>query len=408
MNAWNCRLKGYDIIWMLYYSAIFLFSCAIDNAQMALTIFLTVICVMKQVILFDGRVKIARIYDNSFWYGIFFLFVLCSRFWSTTEGIEYINLFTTLIQIVALLLCMDWEIRSLEKAIIHIRCFCYASFLFSLVVVLTSSPSTYNTLDFGMVTGMHRNITGYLLMMAACFDLFLASKVYKSYRKWFYMMAVLSIVVSVLSGSRKIIIGYAIMLICWLITQNNIHRGLKNCLLIVGSLLVLILLMYQIPYIQEAFGFRLMAIFDDSIVDGSINARNRAKELALFHFSANPILGKGWNAVASSYGEFYSRNSGIYAHNNYLEIAADFGIVGVILYYIKFLRTLLNCIKTYKRNSVMRLGVICFATILVLDWAQVTYMYLYLMIVYSILFKLTMYARSGEKEIEESANSNCL
>ena len=125
-------------------------------------------------------------------------------------------------------------------------------------------------------------------------------------------------------------------------------------------------------------------------------ARNRARLLALELFRAKPVLGNGWNAVVSMYGYYFGRSGGIYAHNNYLEVAADFGIVGLVLFYWKYVKNIIYSFKGYKRSTLLRFSCICLATILVLDWGQVTYLYLYEMIIYAILFKFIQYIRKEE------------
>ena len=396
MNAWNRKLTLIDKVWLIYYAMIFIFSCAINNAQMMSTICIFGICCLRQLRKRRGKVPKIKASDNAFWYGLFYVFVVLSWLWTSGVGKTYSNMITTLIQILVFLVCLDLSIQDLDTAIVHVRCYCYASLLFALVLLLTSPPSTYNSLEFGGITGMHRNTSGYLMMMATYFDLFVMTKVSRRKKKTYLLMAVISFITSLLSGSRKIIVGYAIMLIAWSIMQKNIKKSLKILLLVVGGAIVLIPIAYQISYIQNAFGLRMAAVFDDSIADGSIEARNRARLLALELFRAKPVLGNGWNAVVSMYGYYFGRSGGIYAHNNYLEVAADFGIVGLVLFYWKYVKNIIYSFKGYKRSTLLRFSCICLATILVLDWGQVTYLYLYEMIIYAILFKFIQYIRKEE------------
>lgn len=397
MDAWNRKLTSIDKVWLIYYTLIFIFSCAVNNAQMMLTICIFGICCLKQLQKRRGKVQQIKISDNAFWYGLFYIFVVLSWLWSSDAGKTHSNMITTLIQILVFFVCLDWSIQDLDTAIVHVRCYCYASLIFALALLLTSPPSTYNSLEFGGITGMHRNTSGYLMMMAMYFDLFVMTKVSRRKKKTYLLMAVISFITSLLSGSRKIIVGYGIMLIGWIVMQKNVKKSLKILLLVVGGAVVLIPIAYQIPYIQNAFGSRMAAVFDDSIADGSIEARNRARLLAMELFGTKPVLGHGWNAVVSTYGYYFGRSGGIYAHNNYLEVAADFGIIGLALFYWKYIKDIIYLFKGYKKSTLLRFSFICLGTILVLDWGQVTYLYLYEMIIYAILFKFIQYIRKEER-----------
>lgn len=379
------KLRGFDLIWLLYYIIIYTFNCAFDNMQMFSTILLFGATFFWIVV--KRNCHFRKISNKScfFWYGLFFSFVSISYFWSFLGGIKHSNMITNLIQPLVFLFCVDQYVLGKREVRILQKVFAYSTLFFALVVLITSPLFTYSTLEFGSFTGMHRNTTGYVLMFACFFDMYLASK-YKN--KLYYLGSSCCFVVSLLTGSRKIIIGYLIGAILWAILQKKMMKSVRYLLILVLVILILVPIAYQIPYIQSAFGERLLAIFDTSIVDGSVDARTRGKELGMLLIKQSPLIGKGWNAVVAIYGKYYGTDLSIYSHNNYVEVGACFGFIGLVLFYWKFIYNFIVSFKSRNQVAMFKFLTICFATLLVLDWGQITYLYLYMISIFAILFKM--------------------
>jgi O-antigen ligase len=83
----------------------------------------------------------------------------------------------------------------------------------------------------------------------------------------------------------------------------------------------------------------------------------------------NPILGNG----AAQMGVF--NENGSYAHDNYAEILADFGLVGFILYYSLHLSLLVKALRRGIRNisPIHARAVVFLFAILLLDIGLVSY-----------------------------------
>lgn len=393
------KLQFIDWVWLIYNIIIFSFNVAFDNVQMISTILLFLISFI--CLCFKGNTiqfHIFRWEDCSVWYGIFFLFVLFSYFWSSSLGRSQINMLTTLIQIFVFILCLDWYVKSKREVDILLNWFCISSVCFAFVILLTTNPSDYNSLEFGSFTGQHRNASGYILMFACFANLFNG---WKRRERIYYFFSIVCIIVSLLSGSRKIIFGYLIAIVLWVYFQDNVKKVIKYSLLIIVVLSILIPVLYQIPYVRDTFGERLLAILDNSIEDGSVLARERAQTLARVLFKQSPIWGNGWNAVSANYATYWDRKMTIYAHNNYLELAADFGIIGVGLFYVRLFRNLFRCYLRAKVNSEYKFLFIGMSVILVLDYGQVTFSYLFLIWIFVFYMKyLQVLPDNGQINLE--------
>lgn len=409
MNKEKIQLKIYDIVWLLFYIALYTFNGLFDNSQIIYTAMLLLTSILH--LLSRGnyvRIKLINRTDCVFWYGIFYLYIVISYFWSSTGGRASQNTAFALVQSVIFLLCIDWYVRTERELEILMRWYCLASLFFAVVVLVTSPPSSYGQLAFGSFTGMQRNSTGYILMFAAILDVYRAITKKK---KYYYFMAAICCVVSLLTGSRKVIIGYAIAVVSAIYLQKSIAKVIKSFLGIILLLIIAIPLIYQIPFMQEVFGLRLLAIFDDTIVDGSVLARENAKELAIALTIKSPIIGNGWNSVVSSYIEYWGGTESIYAHNNYLEVAANFGLIGIVLFYWRFATVLFKSWKCARVNIKYKLLTIVFLIVIILDYGQVTYCYLFMMTIFSIFLKMFVIENAKEnkkRELEISdENKNC-
>lgn len=151
------------------------------------------------------------------------------------------------------------------------------------------------------------------------------------------------------SGSRKgiLMVAIALFLYC-IISSKNPIKLLKNILLAIIGLVIVYMLMTKIEFLYNSFGRRfllLLNIFDDgSYVGNSIGNRMNAVEIGIDVFKIKPMIGYGLGNYMAATG---LRG---YAHNNYIQILVDLGIVGIFLYYWFYVRNMVGLITTIKNN----------------------------------------------------------
>jgi O-antigen ligase len=120
-------------------------------------------------------------------------------------------------------------------------------------------------------------------------------------------------------------------------------------------------------------------MFDSSIVaDASTGTRANMVQIGLELFKKNPILGVGFGNFSYHYYYEYSGWAQTYAHNNYVEILADTGIVGFVLYYIVPFSMLFKMATNWKKYAAydrkLAAFLITFILIrLVMDYGMVDY-----------------------------------
>ena len=115
-----------------------------------------------------------------------------------------------------------------------------------------------------------------------------------------------------------------------------------------------IYLIFEVPFFYELIGWRMegmIALFKGNTLEVDSSALSRAMMIqsALTVFYDNPIFGVGLDNF-----RFFNAVRVTYAHNNFVEIAADLGILGLIAYYWIFVYIVFDYLKKYKKHSKMR------------------------------------------------------
>jgi O-antigen ligase len=149
--------------------------------------------------------------------------------------------------------------------------------------------------------------------------------------------AIFQMVLMAYSGGRKTIIAVLICLV-WFALSKDTHkkfRMIKNVLIAAAAIAVFVLAITNIPFLYQLIGERFEGLFDlmsggESNISGDA-MREKMIEIGLDRWMESPIWGYGvdtfkyYNKTVT--GHFY------YAHNNYVEILYDLGIIGFVVYY---------------------------------------------------------------------------
>ena len=197
-------------------------------------------------------------------------------------------------------------------------------------------------------------------------------------------------VCGLLTAIRKCLIIPIIFLIIFFVIKNR-----KNTLkLVLYGVVALILLISSYKILTNYFpsmAYRIDSLISDitsdkeaSTVSGnSYSSRKWLRERATEVFFDNPILGVGIGQF-----RYYAAEGGLdlYSHNNFLEILANTGLIGFIIYYSSYFSIIVGLIKNKLKESSEAIFIISFIlAILVMEYGQVEYYQLNFIVFLGIL-----------------------
>lgn len=218
-----------------------------------------------------------------------------------------------------------------------------------------------------------------------------------------------AIIVLAASGSRKALL-ILVLGVIGLFILKNIDK--KNVLLsffrVLITLIVLIFLFYQVSKLAmfEGVNERVQGLVNGflgtGIVDHSTSVRMRMIGIGMDLFKKNPLFGIGIDN-AKIYTESVFGISNYYLHNNYVELLADGGIVGILIYYSIYIILLVRLWKNRNFNSgEFNVVFVIFLLRLILDYGMVSYesksTYFYLLVFFLEAEKLRK-ARVDKEEV---------
>lgn len=208
-----------------------------------------------------------------------------------------------------------------------------------------------------------------------------------------YILLIIGLLVILLTGSKKGIIGFVIILICLEVSLNktNALKWLKG----IGVMCVLILIVRIVPLFYNMIWTRMETMIQTLISfnitdEASTSMRMKFITTALQTFWDKPLFGHGWYSFA------YESGFGYYTHCNFTELLFNLGLVGLVLYYLFPIFIVTKCKKTSKQNKVM--AIIYLSVLIFFDTSAVTFYSsnLCAYIGFSFLYMLVKYSSSIE------------
>lgn len=331
------------------------------------------------------------------WYtGVVFICVI-SYTWSTGNNFGLLKelVLYTYIPVVLTAVCVAKFIKLGGTGIQLLELFIYAEILVIFRALLNTPFKElfleFDTRVYGTNLGVNYNHFTTQFALSFCIVLYLT---YNYNRK--YLTALLFILTNiVISGSRKVIIVSAIAFAVMYILsakRQDIGIKVKRVLIIIGLILIGCIVIFTNDYLYQLIGEKTAVVLADfniyipgidvsNVSDFSSYQRATLRESAMETFKKNPLLGVGYYCY-KQYNKW-----GLYAHNNYLEILADLGIVGFCMYYSFYVGQLYEGIKGRKhyksKRRLYRWNALCLPFMLVLfviEYGQVTFFRLYALI----------------------------
>ena len=211
----------------------------------------------------------------------------------------------------------------------------------------------------------------------------------KKHRILYLLSIALNAAIMVLSASRKAILFMLIpLLLYYIFSQKNSLKFLRNAMFAVMLVGVTYYGIMNISIVYDMVGYRIETMIYGMMgtgeTDGSTSLRLMMIEWGLEWFKSKPWIGYGINNYMNLLGTMNTSfgTTGVYAHNNYIEMLVDLGLIGTAIYYFIYLKMLAKAVNIGKRLAPLHLIMVCiFGSIIVNEYGMVTYCDMYIQII---------------------------
>lgn len=241
----------------------------------------------------------------------------------------------------------------------------------------------------GITVGYHPNALGRLCSVCVVIWLYKFRK--EGRHLWCLLPMIAFVAVLLFTKSRLSILVTAVCIaVYYVLSSTNTLRRIGVAVLVLLALSIVGWALLCIPSLYELVGFRFAAMlgFTGSI-DASTTTRSDMTHIAFELFGRNPIMGVGFANYAIHYYYEYAGWAMTYAHNNYAELLADLGVIGVITYYAVPIWSLarLVCNRNSANNKNLHYMLIALMIcILLSDYASISYTNDFIQLLWAAVF----------------------
>lgn len=221
----------------------------------------------------------------------------------------------------------------------------------------------------------------------------------------FIIIALLDIFVIMLTGGRKFILfTFAFIFSSFLFssTKLSFKSMITAGIVIIALLPLFYYLITEVELFYNAIGYRLIGLETGDGAEGA-DDQSAIMRTGIDMFLQRPLFGWG----ASGFQQYFWINKGdyFYAHSNYVELLADFGIVGTLLYYSQYIYCFRVLLKADKANEERKFYLPLLISIAVMDvfaisFNQTAFIPLLLMFISGSAYRLQIKSKSNHSDYQ--------
>ena len=370
---------------------------------MKLLMFTQIICcaIILLSAIKSHRIKLDKI-GYLIWFGLFTTIGGASLLWATKSTTNVVTTTISLIQELVVGFSIVLYMSDADKQNKVFKYISYSSIILLLRMIIQVPMSAWGTERVGVYIGYGNNGAPMVLSFAALisFHLFQETKSKKD-----LFLALLFLAFSFLCGSKKALlialVGITLLIILKSKNPVQIVKRLVLSIIVIGIMIYIIM---NIEPLYNVLGMRIekmiFALNNKEGADMSTIDRMNFAKIAYNVFLNHPFIGVGLDNYR------YYNNMQYYAHNNYLEIAADLGIVGLISYYIMPMILLFKSFCSRKKNDYILL-ITMLITIFISDVAVVSFELDSTQLYIAVLYGIFIINKSENFKFNKIKNRRC-
>jgi len=236
-----------------------------------------------------------------------------------------------------------------------LECYFIATLVNAFYLITTVDLAQFGKVQLGvnMIEGWNGNGIGFMMAQGALIGWYLFPKINGKLQKCIYLGGVLLFAfLTVYTGSRTAFIVLVAELLLYY-TLSHPTKLVRNIFLSVVAVVAAFYLVMNVEGLYNVLGSRLeglIALFSgEGKVDTSASIRDVFIENGKRWFLEEPILGYGLNNYKVLNGPATGRT--VYAHNTFIEMAVNLGVVGLVWYYSAYVYLIQKLLKGLKNNQ---------------------------------------------------------
>lgn len=331
-------------------------------------------------------------------YIVFLAFGMMSMLWAKDDSMIF-SIMPSMIRTILILYFISNRVQNQKDVehimILHIVAIIFLDIFVMKLMVDFYSLSTFFLKRFGDNFAYNSNATSNLNAISALFCIYFIKKGVKKIIP--IIPLIFFIFIIIICGSKQGMIAFIMGVLLTIYLKGNLQKKFSTIIIAIITVVVIWELLMNVPQLYEIIGHRfegLLGTMNATIEDRSTLNRNNLLKQAFEVWTSHPLFGVGFNnfpVVQTVQSGYY------YAHNNYLELLADLGIVGFVCFYMNYFRILRKKINKTSTLQVFMKSIfymIVFTDLAVVSYQDLRYQ-LPLYLIFIVLYKLS---NSGCKE----------
>lgn len=348
-------------------------------------------------------IKSQKFYFDTYtkWMMGFAVFAGLSFFWALSVSNAAYRYQTLILNFICIYCMLVYLKNQKSRIFLILNTMIFATIILEMRVVMS-----YGLLAFQNIRNLDGIMSSNAIGMRAGIAVVLGAYFFlegKKHRFIYLLSIILNVAIAILSASRKAILFMIIpLLLYYVFKQRNTLKLLRNALFAIAFICVTYYGIMNIPFVYDMVGYRIetmiYGIIGSAETDGSTSLRLKMIEWGLEWFMTKPWIGYGVNNYMSLLGTMhtYAGTTGVYAHNNYIELLVDLGLIGTTIYYFIYLKMLLRAVRAgWKLNLLQLIMVSIFVSLIINEYGMVSYIDIYAQIILVLTWFLLFI--SGEK-----------
>ncbi len=317
------------------------------------------------------------------WIILFVLFSAASYLWAVSTS-AVIGQLKSMIVYVFLLAVLCSVVRTKKDINRLLNIIVLVSLCNAIYLLITNAEILFSQVQenqneeivrLGAQGNWNANIIGMTMAISSIILLYLLSQ--RQGKKWYYILGIIFLVfVSFLTGSRKAFLVVLLGISLYLMLSVKKNKKLTVLFIIAFSIIAVYYLVMYNPFLYSILGCRIEGLFASLTGVGTVDSSTIKRELyikaGLQVFRDNFLVGCGLDCFRLL--NLNITDNAMYAHNNYVELLADLGIVGTLIYYSIHIIIFSRLFKNYKKGGLLtKLVLVFMILIMIVDYGSVNY-----------------------------------